>query len=181
MVVVQGLYVIPTRTHLPVVSVCATQAAAVVAQRGKPAMGMQIPIPVVSAAATRRVAAAVMQDLSATVTLPHQGVVSARLLSAEAVHLVSCVIQPLASVCATIPVAAVVQRVPRATPMRTLKPVANVCVTRAAAASAPRVQCATPIRTPRVAACAEWTQRAVLKAIAIRIAAPVPMNPFAPV
>ena len=181
MVAGQGLCVIPTRTHLPVVSVCATQAAAVVAQRGKPVTLTQIQRPVVSAAAIQRVAAAAMQGLSATVTQLHRVAGSALHRSVEVAHQALCVTQQQAYVFAITPVAAVAQRAPLVIPTPTLKLVANACATPAAAAIAQRVRCATLIQTPIAAAFAEWTQRAVLKVIAIKIAAPVPMNPFAPV
>ena len=179
--VVQGLCVIPTRTHLPVVSVCATQAAAVVAQRGKLAMQTSIRIPVVSAAAIQRVAAAATQGLSATVTLLHRVVDFVRHRSAEVAHLGSCVTRQLVYVFAITPVAAVAQRVQPVIPTLTLKLVVNAYATPAAAVIVQRVRCAMLIQTPIAAAFAEWTQPAVLKAIAIKIAVPVRMNPFAPV
>ena len=143
MVAAQGLCVIPTRTHLPVVSVCATQAAAVVAQRGKPVTLTQIQRPVVSAAAIQRVAAAATQGLSATVTQLHRVADFVRHPSVEVAHLGLCVTQQQAYVFAITPVAAVAQRAPLVIPTPTLKLVANACATPAAAVLAPRALCVT--------------------------------------
>ena len=147
MVAARGLRVIPTWTHLPVVSACAIQAAAAVVQRDKPVTLTPIRIPVVSAAAIRRVAAVAMLGLSATVTQLHRVVDFVRHRSVEVVPLDSCVIQQPVYVFVTIPVAAVAQLEPLVIPMPTRKLVVNAYATPAAAGIAPRAQCATLIPT----------------------------------